>query len=412
MSGLRWEDFEDSAFERVVEELISREHDGATSIDGGTDVRWAGPDGLVIFECRKFTQVAGPQQRQIQESLARAAEHRPSRWILVVPTDLTPGLHAWFTELGAEHDFPLEWRGRTWLDERMAVNSDLAGSTHNELVAGSAENVVQAGVVHGGVHFYARQRWAALFAVVATLALGVVVVKLFTPSSSDTPATCEDIGNKRRGVRDPVWYEPFKNAYERGGSAAALGCPITEDPSGYVHPWAKGMSQDLAGGRAGQARIMTLKDPDRVFIMQGDYFQAYTFGKNLGDKVLGVNAAQHMGYPVSDLKPCGNAEVALLDEAEFTVAGSVQTPGAMVTNAKTGKLVWIPKDIWQRYKAIGGPRGRLGRPVGTATERPTGLLQYFEHGYLTTTSGVARTDVEERGEPEPAPNVTVDDCMS
>lgn len=89
--------------------------------DGGRDVQFELPDGLQIFELKSFTGRMGKtQRRQVERSLARAAKLTPVRWELIVPIDPTPDELKWFMDLGTKYPFPIEWRGRTWLDTHFA----------------------------------------------------------------------------------------------------------------------------------------------------------------------------------------------------------------------------------------------------------------------------------------------------
>ncbi|WP_114773601.1 hypothetical protein [Lentzea flaviverrucosa] len=134
---MRWENFEDrpADFEKLAKMLIIREHPDAIPIDGrggdgGVDLRWESPDGLVVFECKKFTRITSTQKRNIKRSLSNAARHDPIRWVLVAPVDPTPALCDWFSnQLAAEVPFPLQWLGRTWLDQRIAANPDIRRAT-------------------------------------------------------------------------------------------------------------------------------------------------------------------------------------------------------------------------------------------------------------------------------------------
>jgi hypothetical protein len=219
-------------------------------------------------------------------------------------------------------------------------------------------------------------------------------------------AKCADVGNNQPGNPDPLWGNLFREAYQRAGGEAELGCPRKDDPSGYIHPWANGLSQDLQGGKAGKARIMTLGDPRPVLVVAGTYYEDYT-------TPYGDNAAQTMGYPVSDPIPCGSTmKVVLLDGAEKTkYFAREQTPGAMVTNPRTSRLIWVPRDIWERYVRLDGPLGRLGGPVSNLEQTPGGAVQYFENGYIKIVDGTAKTDLEDQGRREPAPTSNIANCL-
>ena len=118
----------------MVSVLLSRLHSTAQRIDGkggdgGLDVQIVHePGGLLVhaFELKSFTgRMTQSRRRQVARSLRRAEAHDPARWTLVVPIDPTLGELAWFCRLGERFDFPLEWRGKTWLDEQMAAFQDI-----------------------------------------------------------------------------------------------------------------------------------------------------------------------------------------------------------------------------------------------------------------------------------------------
>jgi hypothetical protein len=98
----------------------TRRIDGAGG-DGGRDVQFELPEGLHIFELKSFTgRLAKGRRGQVERSLAKAAKHKPVRWELIVPIDPTEEELVWFKRLGAKYPFPIEWRGKTWLDTHFA----------------------------------------------------------------------------------------------------------------------------------------------------------------------------------------------------------------------------------------------------------------------------------------------------
>ncbi|MEV4315670.1 hypothetical protein [Actinocrispum sp. NPDC049592] len=126
MSMIQWERLDPATIESAVKALLVELYPDARPIDGrggdgGRDVRWDSPAGLVIFEIKSFAgeRLKPQQRREIEKSLARAAGHRPSRWVLIVPTDHSPSEEAWFDRLIAAHpDIALEWRGVSWLNNQ------------------------------------------------------------------------------------------------------------------------------------------------------------------------------------------------------------------------------------------------------------------------------------------------------
>ena len=129
-----WEDLGAQKFEEMVSVLLSRLHPNSQRIDGkggdgGRDVQIVDVgEGSITnaFELKSFTgRLFGGRRSQVKRSLERAAALEPSRWTLIVPIDPTPAEWQWFLQLQASHCFPLEWRGKTWLNEKMAAHPDI-----------------------------------------------------------------------------------------------------------------------------------------------------------------------------------------------------------------------------------------------------------------------------------------------
>jgi transcriptional regulator with XRE-family HTH domain len=209
--------------------------------------------------------------------------------------------------------------------------------------------------------------------------------------------TCADVGDQDSDRPDPMWWEVFRAAYQRYGGRMEIGCPRTNDPSGYVHQWGPGFSQDLEGGRAGRSRIMAL-DPQTVVVVSGDYGDDYV-------RLNGRNAAPLMGYPISDPISCGQFHLVLLK-------GGEQSPGAMVTNPRSGRFLWISKEVWSRYQELDGPFGRLGGPIGDPEVTPSEVRQTFEHGYIRVVAGATRSDLEDRGGREANSGHALANCLT
>lgn len=96
--------------------------------DGGRDA-WVEHRllGLIIFEAKSFTRLDRPQRRQIEKSLAKAAGHHPTTWILIAPAELSSdALEKWFGGLRRAYDFELEFYDVNWLNQQMATHADLA----------------------------------------------------------------------------------------------------------------------------------------------------------------------------------------------------------------------------------------------------------------------------------------------
>jgi hypothetical protein len=124
MTGITWHRVDPGTIEQAIKLLLLDLYPGVRPIDGrggdgGRDIRWDSPDGLVIFEIKSFSgeRLRPAQRREIQRSLIRAHQQSPTRWILVVPLDHSPAEERWFDSLAQQ--FPamrLEWWGLSWLD--------------------------------------------------------------------------------------------------------------------------------------------------------------------------------------------------------------------------------------------------------------------------------------------------------
>lgn len=127
-----WESLEPGTYEDMVAVLTSRLNPSAQRIDGsggdgGRDVQVPTDDGLELHELKSFTgRMTSARRRQVENSLATAAQRDPVRWFLVVPIDPTPGELEWFESLTEAYGFECRWRGRSWLDSHMAQMPEVA----------------------------------------------------------------------------------------------------------------------------------------------------------------------------------------------------------------------------------------------------------------------------------------------
>jgi hypothetical protein len=131
MTPVQWEtDQVKAVYEDMVAVLLSTLYPEAERLDGsggdgGRDVQLRHDGRLDLFELKSFTGRLGTAQgrrAQVERSLERAAAHDPDSWTLVVPVDHTEGELAWFDGLRRRYQFPLTWRGRTWLDQQLATH--------------------------------------------------------------------------------------------------------------------------------------------------------------------------------------------------------------------------------------------------------------------------------------------------
>jgi hypothetical protein len=126
-SRVNWSDPAVSGvFEQMIAVLISRLYPQARRLDGsggdgGRDIVMPLASGLEIFELKSFTgRMSSSRRAQVKRSLARASQHDPAAWHLVVPIQPTPAEDEWFSKLTADCPFGCDWLGLDWLDSHMA----------------------------------------------------------------------------------------------------------------------------------------------------------------------------------------------------------------------------------------------------------------------------------------------------
>ena len=145
---VQWDRFEPGRYEEMVSVLLSRLYADSLRMDGkggdgGRDVQIVDrQDGSMVeaFEEKSFTGRMTPaRRRQVERSLRTASALKPRQWTLVVPIDPTPSEYVWFRKLGEQYQFPLVWRGKTWLDEKMASFPDV----ERYYVDGASDEVIR-----------------------------------------------------------------------------------------------------------------------------------------------------------------------------------------------------------------------------------------------------------------------------
>jgi hypothetical protein len=130
-------------FEVLVSALLSRELNVhrmvRTGNDGGEDCYFADEEGEDIYRVKSFTgRMSGRRRREVEQSLVCTMERRPRTWTLVIPIDPTLADRDWFESLRAGASARLDWKGKTWLEEKLAQYPEI---TH--YFAGDAEETRQ-----------------------------------------------------------------------------------------------------------------------------------------------------------------------------------------------------------------------------------------------------------------------------
>ncbi|MFG2058978.1 hypothetical protein ACGFI9_33645 [Micromonospora sp. NPDC048930] len=137
--SINWDHLSQPGFDLRVEALLCRlysdpddevrVYDGRGG-DGGRDVVVRQGQRLRIFQLKYFRDGFGAerrtQRRQIANSFREAMAHQPDEWILVIPTNPTPGEERFVHELGADHpNLKIRILGRAELDNWFARHADL-----------------------------------------------------------------------------------------------------------------------------------------------------------------------------------------------------------------------------------------------------------------------------------------------
>lgn len=206
---------------------------------------------------------------------------------------------------------------------------------------------------------------------VGLVVMAIVVIGAVTATWLTATADCFEVGAGGGSM-----LGPFRQAYERYGGEAVLGCATNE-----VHKWGPAYVQDFDGGAAGRGVLMTL-DRVNVFPLAGAMFSSYV---DIADGAT----ADLAGAPTADPRYCAGTIVVPL-------AGGIAGPGALVSVADGGQYVWLPPDIWIAFTNSGGVAGLLGAPLGDAQRTPESESAQFQSGMVVHTYGVGTAVVTER----------------
>lgn len=147
VTAIRWLDLNGKTFEDMNACLLShlnpkvRRIDGSGG-DGGRDCQFDAPGGLHAYQIKHFLggRMGKAQRQQVIDSLKTVLKLNPVAWELIVPFDHTPSELEWFEGLPRKLGlpFPIEWRGKTWLDlqfaQRRFIYDYFEGTTHAEVI--------------------------------------------------------------------------------------------------------------------------------------------------------------------------------------------------------------------------------------------------------------------------------------
>ncbi|MEU2251100.1 hypothetical protein [Streptomyces sp. NPDC019224] len=139
--AVKWKRIGQRKFDRIIEALVHRAYDATARVeavngrggDGGIDIKVAHGSKVRIFQLKYYpdgfpTTAHKGRRKSIERSFARAMEHQPWEWILVVPCTLTPSEREFVTSLAAGHRLRIEVWDRPKLDGLLATHADLEAS--------------------------------------------------------------------------------------------------------------------------------------------------------------------------------------------------------------------------------------------------------------------------------------------
>ncbi|MFI0242273.1 hypothetical protein [Streptomyces sp. NPDC016845] len=142
--AIEWDAIGQPRFDRVVEALVHRLYDATATVhavngrggDGGIDIDVRQGSRLRIYQLKYYLDgfpTSGRGRRSsIKKSFERAIDHDPYEWVLVVPCTLSTGEREFVDSLAGDRPVQIKIMGRTELDDRLAVHSDLEASFTRE----------------------------------------------------------------------------------------------------------------------------------------------------------------------------------------------------------------------------------------------------------------------------------------
>jgi hypothetical protein len=138
--AIEWERIGQLAFDRVVEALVHRLYDATAEVvpvngrggDGGIDIKVTSGARVRIFQLKYYTDgfptTAKGRRPSIKKSFARAMDHDPYEWTLVVPCTLSHSERAFVEALADGRSVKITIMDRAELDDRLATHHDLDAS--------------------------------------------------------------------------------------------------------------------------------------------------------------------------------------------------------------------------------------------------------------------------------------------
>lgn len=139
--AVEWDRVGQPAFDRIVEALVHRVYEASARVeavtgrggDDGIDIKVTHGSRVRIFQLKYYpdgfpTTAHKGRRKSIRQSFARAVQHRPWEWILVVPCTLTTAEREFVTSLAAGQGVRVGVWDRAKLDGLLATHADLEAS--------------------------------------------------------------------------------------------------------------------------------------------------------------------------------------------------------------------------------------------------------------------------------------------
>ncbi|MFF7146257.1 hypothetical protein ACFZB5_34645 [Streptomyces nodosus] len=139
--AVEWDRVGQPGFDRIVEALVHRVYDASARVeavngrggDDGIDIKVTHGSRVRIFQLKYYpdgfpTTAHKGRRKSIRQSFARAMQHQPWEWILVVPCTLTTAEREFVTSLAAGQAVRVGVWDRAKLDGLLAAHADLEAS--------------------------------------------------------------------------------------------------------------------------------------------------------------------------------------------------------------------------------------------------------------------------------------------
>ncbi|MGW4937324.1 hypothetical protein ACWEQH_30705 [Streptomyces sp. NPDC004166] len=139
--AVEWDRVGQPGFDRIVEALVHRVYEASARVeavngrggDDGIDIKVTHGSRVRIFQLKYYpdgfpTTAHKGRRKSIKQSFARAVQHRPWEWILVVPCTLTTAEREFVTSLAAGQGVRVGVWDRAKLDGLLATHADLEAS--------------------------------------------------------------------------------------------------------------------------------------------------------------------------------------------------------------------------------------------------------------------------------------------